>query len=64
MIETPTPNWHKSSYSGGGGNDCVEVADNHPRILVRDSKDDDGPALDFTPDAWSSFVEVAATYEV
>jgi hypothetical protein len=35
--------WRKSSYSGNGGSECVEVADNlvaeHGIILVRDSKD-------------------------
>ncbi|MZG18651.1 DUF397 domain-containing protein, partial [Streptomyces sp. SID5914] len=31
--------WQKSSYSGGGeGNDCVEVALDHPHIAIRDSK--------------------------
>ncbi|MFC7894663.1 DUF397 domain-containing protein [Streptomyces sp. NPDC057381] len=33
-----TPNWFKSSYSGGEGNECVEVAYCGPRVAVRDSK--------------------------
>jgi hypothetical protein len=49
--------WRKSSRSGPSGNDCVEVADNLPgRIHVRDSKDQAGPVLTFTPYAWRSFL--------
>ena len=48
--------WRKSSRSGGNGGACVEVARNLPGIVaVHDSKDPDGPALAFTPDAWETF---------
>lgn len=48
--------WRKSSRSGGNGGDCVEVADNLPDVVaVRDSKDPAGPALAFTPSAWTTF---------
>ncbi|MFJ6385128.1 DUF397 domain-containing protein [Kitasatospora sp. NPDC092039] len=48
--------WRKSTYSNGQGN-CVEIADGLAGIvLVRDSKDPDGPALAFSPEAWRSFV--------
>ena len=30
--------WRKSSYSGGNGGNCVEVADHDEMILVRDTK--------------------------
>ncbi|MEH1102625.1 DUF397 domain-containing protein [Micromonospora sp. CPCC 205561] len=49
--------WRKSTRSGGSGGNCVEVADNLPGVVgVRDSKDPYGPALAFTPRAWSAFV--------
>lgn len=49
--------WRKSSRSGGNGGNCVEVADNLTEAVgVRDSKDKAGPALVFSPAAWSSFV--------
>ncbi|MGW4500668.1 DUF397 domain-containing protein [Micromonospora sp. NPDC004336] len=49
--------WRKSTRSGGNGGECVEVASNLPDIVaVRDSKDDRGPVLAFTPDAWQTFV--------
>jgi hypothetical protein len=49
--------WHKSSYSGNGGANCVEVAGNRPGIvLVRDSKDREGPRLAFDGQEWSSFL--------
>ncbi|MGC4804165.1 DUF397 domain-containing protein [Micromonospora sp. DT233] len=47
--------WKKSSRSNAGG-DCVEVARPHQSILVRDSKDSDGPTLSFTPGGWVGFV--------
>ncbi|MEV8636490.1 DUF397 domain-containing protein [Streptosporangium sp. NPDC051023] len=48
--------FRKSSLSGSG-NDCVEVATNLPGLVaVRDSKDPSGPALAFSPAAWSDFL--------
>ncbi|MDX3249333.1 DUF397 domain-containing protein [Streptomyces sp. ME18-1-4] len=50
--------WHKSSYSGGSGADCLEVAPGHPTLVpVRDSKNPHGPKLMLRPEAWSAFVE-------
>lgn len=51
--------WFKSSYSGGEGGACVEVAEMVDAVLVRDSKDKSGPRLAFSPTAWRSFVEFA-----
>ena len=49
--------WRKSSHSGGNGGNCVEVgAQPEPtRVLVRDTKDRNGPMLRFTPAAWQRF---------
>jgi hypothetical protein len=47
-------NWRKSSYSSGNGGNCVEVG-NTDRIVVRDSKDPEGPKLAFTPEQWRPF---------
>lgn len=48
--------WIKSSYSGSGGGNCVEVGDlGNGHRAVRDSKDPAGPVLTLTPAAWSSF---------
>ncbi|MGC4857407.1 DUF397 domain-containing protein [Micromonospora sp. DT4] len=45
--------------AGSNGGDCVEVADNLPGLVaVRDSKDPAGPALTFSPAAWTSFVQL------
>lgn len=53
--------WRKSSRSNNTG-ECVEVANNLPgRVQVRDSKDQSGPILTFTPSAWSAFVRLART---
>jgi Domain of unknown function (DUF397) len=54
--------WRKSSYSGGNGGQCVEVAaipSHHiqpDRIcVVRDSKNPGGPVLAFGPGQWQRF---------
>lgn len=52
--------WRKSSYSGSEGGNCVEVATCTAAVHVRDSKNPEGPALDLSPAAWSSFTEFAA----
>lgn len=51
-------NWHKSSHSGGDGNDCVEVADNTPgRTLLRDTKlSAASPVITVTDHAWHTFL--------
>jgi hypothetical protein len=57
MEEAVDLRWRKSSYSGNGGGNCVEVASNMPGIVaVRDSKNPEGPRLTVTEDAWVEFV--------
>lgn len=49
--------WRKSSFSGGNGGQCVEVADlADGHRAVRHSKNPDGPVLVFTPAEWAAFV--------
>ncbi|MEV0662740.1 DUF397 domain-containing protein [Actinomadura luteofluorescens] len=45
------PAWRRSSYSNGVGGECVELAVGSGRVLLRDSKDSDGPLLRLTPAA-------------
>ncbi|MFB8030405.1 DUF397 domain-containing protein [Streptomyces sp. NPDC056465] len=53
--------WRKSSYSDGGANNCLEVADGLPGVVpVRDSKVPAGPALLVSAPAWTAFVGFAA----
>jgi hypothetical protein len=56
-------NWRKSSYSGGNGGSCVEVAGlSDGRYAVRDSKNPAGPVLRFDAAEWTAFVrELKAT---
>ncbi|MER5972137.1 DUF397 domain-containing protein [Streptomyces sp. NPDC002055] len=50
-------NWVKSSYSGGSGTECVEVAALGPTTTgARDSKNPEGPVLTFSREAWACFV--------
>jgi uncharacterized protein DUF397 len=47
--------WIRSTFSYAHGN-CIEVAVSDGHVLLRDSKDPDGPRLRFTPDEWSAFI--------
>jgi hypothetical protein len=58
-MNTSEPTWFKSSYSGGGGDNCIEVAVRTEAVLVRDSKDTDRQALAVSRDAWSAFTTLA-----
>jgi hypothetical protein len=58
MMTAPEPDgivWRTSSYSAGSGN-CVEVAPTPERVLVRDSKDPNGPSLALPTSAWRTFL--------
>ncbi|MBP2404255.1 DUF397 domain-containing protein [Streptomyces syringium] len=48
--------WFKSSYSGGAGGDCIEVATGCSTVHVRDSKHTDGPQLSVHAAPWAAFV--------
>ncbi|MBC9728140.1 DUF397 domain-containing protein [Streptomyces sp. TRM68367] len=60
MMQTPdfgTVTWRKSTYSDGGANNCVEVADGYTGIVpVRDSKTPATRPLVFSAASWSAFV--------
>ena len=57
MEDQVAPRWRKASYSGNGGGSCVEVARNLPRVVVvRDSKDPNGPVLAIEPADWRDFI--------
>ncbi|WP_433286100.1 DUF397 domain-containing protein [Micromonospora sp. CA-244673] len=59
-MDVLTPQWRKSTRSGGNGGSCVEVADNLPGVvLVRDTKDRDGGTLHIDPSSWRSFIHLA-----
>jgi hypothetical protein len=46
----------KSSFSGAGNPNCVEVGFVTAEILLRDSKDPNGPVLHFTTGEWAAFL--------
>lgn len=53
--------WFKSSHSGSGGGNCVEVAADADAVYVRDSKAAGaGPVLRVDRDEWAAFVSFAA----
>ena len=48
--------WRTSTYTGGTGGNCVEVAPMATGVAVRDSKNPDGPVLILSKDEWASFI--------
>jgi len=46
--------WRKSRYCNSSS--CLEVARYRDRVLVRDSKDRDGPTLEFSLSEWRAFL--------
>ncbi|MER6114900.1 DUF397 domain-containing protein [Streptomyces sp. NPDC001743] len=55
--------WLKSSYSGSGGDNCIEVAVRPHAVHVRDSKDTARRPLTVSAGAWSDFTAYASTVE-
>jgi hypothetical protein len=59
----PTPEdkkilvWRKSSHSGSGSGDCVELAASGDGLYVRDSKDPNGPWLVLCVDDWKDLAD-------
>jgi hypothetical protein len=47
--------WRKSTYSGGNGGECVEVA-SADNVMVRDTADRGGATLSFGAPAWQEFL--------
>jgi hypothetical protein len=58
-VETAT--WRTSSYSGNNGGACIEVADAPGAVLVRDTKDREGPVLAVGAEAWRRFAAKVKT---
>jgi len=55
-MQTLSAPWRKSSYSGNGGQDCVEGASDSGVILIRDTKDrGHGPVLRLAPRVFADF---------
>ncbi len=56
MTDLNGARWRKSSRSGTGGGNCVEIADNlADRVAFRDSKDPAGPVLIVSTAAYRAF---------
>lgn len=52
--------WRKSSHSGAGSGDCVEVnPGTAPGVLIRDSKKPEGPHLALGPAGWKAVLHAA-----
>jgi hypothetical protein len=61
-VDLSSATWRTSSYSGGNGGQCVEVAaitgnqnESGALAVVRDSKDPIGPVLAFRLRQWRQF---------
>jgi Domain of unknown function (DUF397) len=49
--------WRTASYSGSNGGACIEIAvdPDGSDVLVRDTKNRQGPRLGFSAGAWRAF---------
>lgn len=57
MEDITSLRWRKSSFSGNGGPDCVEVAGYGGCVLVRDTRQHGhGPVLQLSAAAWRRLV--------
>jgi hypothetical protein len=50
------PVWFKSSYSGGNATECVEAAFVPAGVLLRDSKQPEGPHVAVSAEVWCKFL--------
>ncbi|MFJ7492254.1 DUF397 domain-containing protein [Streptomyces sp. NPDC097727] len=48
--------WRKSSYSNGAGGECIEIADLHATVGIRDSKRPNGRHIAVQRDTWAGFI--------
>jgi hypothetical protein len=48
-------NWRKSSYSGGQGGQCVEVASTPGHVAIRDTTNRGSATLSVPASAWRAF---------
>lgn len=55
MASTPF-DWHKSSYSGNQGGDCVEVAEASHQVHIRDTQNRELGHLTFSSSDWGSLL--------
>lgn len=56
-----TLHWFTSSYSGGSGTECVEVALVEQKVLVRDSTRPSHDRVEIAGRAWSGFLSFLQT---
>ena len=54
-MDTLESRWRKSSYSGGNGGGCVEVASTPGTVLVRDTTNRAGAVLAVPAATWQRF---------
>ena len=57
-LELRDLNWRTARRSAGNGA-CVEVAAANLHVLVRDSKDQDGPVMQYPGHSWKAFLSEA-----
>lgn len=63
-VELAALPWRKSTHSASNGGDCVELAGVPGVVVVRDSKDPDGPVLLVTGTALRTAVQATDSKNV
>jgi hypothetical protein len=52
---TDRPEWRRASSCSGGN--CIEVAKDGDRVLIRNSRSAGSAGLSFSADEWNAFIE-------
>ena len=56
MEQQVNPRWRKSTYSGNGGEACIEAGSVPGHVLVRDTtQHGNGPVVSVSPADWHRF---------
>ncbi|MBC3991042.1 DUF397 domain-containing protein [Streptomyces buecherae] len=58
----PENEWQRSSFCGGGGNNCIETLPQNGLVLMRESQDPEA-IISVTPEQLAAFIQGAKAGE-
>jgi hypothetical protein len=65
MEQQVDPCWRKSTYSGNGGEACIEAGTMVGHVLVRDTtQHGNGPIVSLSPQTWRRFTASIRAHQI